>query len=74
MVLYTDGLTEARGRGDGGEIEEYGVGRLLDVAHRHRDRSAQDIVEALRADVRGFRLAATPQDDQTVLVVKRGTA
>lgn len=73
MVLYTDGITEARGRGASGGIEEYGVRRLLDVAHRHRDRSAHEIVEALRADVRAFRLAATPQDDQTVLVVKRCT-
>jgi serine phosphatase RsbU (regulator of sigma subunit) len=74
MVLYTDGLTEARGRAESGEIEEYGVGRLLDVARRHRQESAHDIVEALRSEVRAFRLAATPQDDQTVLVIKRGTA
>ena len=71
MVLYTDGITEARGRGPGGGVEEYGVRRLLDVARRHREESAHDIVEALRADVGAFRLAPTPQDDQTVLVVKR---
>lgn len=71
LVLYTDGITEARGRNPKGQIEEYGVSRLLEQVNRHRAKGAREIVEALRADVRNFRLASQPQDDQTVLVVQR---
>lgn len=72
IVLYTDGITEARGRSESGKIEEYGVERLLDVTRRHQGRSARRIVEAILADVRRFRVSPQLGDDQTVVVVKFG--
>lgn len=72
MVLYTDGITEARGKAASGKIEEYGVERLLDVARAHRTEPAQQIVEAILADARRFRVSPHPGDDQTVVVVKYG--
>jgi len=71
MVFYTDGIVEARGRGAAGGIEDYGVERLLELVRRRQGRSADELVEAIRADVGAFRLSSTPEDDQTVVVVRR---
>lgn len=74
MIFYTDGITEARGRTEGGGVEEYGVERLLAVARRHRGESSREVVQAVLEDLRAFRLVPLPEDDQTVMVVQRGTA
>jgi sigma-B regulation protein RsbU (phosphoserine phosphatase) len=74
LVLYTDGITEAHGWGEGDELEEYGVERLLEVAAQNRGRSARDIVEAIFEDVRRFRANPSPEDDQTVVVIRRPAA
>ena len=66
VVLYTDGLTEAR-RGD----ELFGVERVrrsLDLAGTSR---AADILEDLLAAVRDF--ADRPLDDLTVVVLRQLT-
>jgi sigma-B regulation protein RsbU (phosphoserine phosphatase) len=67
LVLYTDGIIEARPRGGGGE---YGVDRLVEVVRRFRLKPAQEIVEAVFADVSRFCDGAAPSDDRTVVVVR----
>jgi serine phosphatase RsbU (regulator of sigma subunit) len=66
MVLYTDGLTEAR-RGD----EMFGPERVREVLDAHAKDRASDIVAALIGAVQAF--TDHPVDDITVLVLKQLT-
>ncbi len=71
LVLYTDGVTEARdARG-----REYGEERLVELVRDHvaARRSAAAIVSALRTDLAGFVGDADAFDDATVLVALRGS-
>jgi serine phosphatase RsbU (regulator of sigma subunit) len=70
LVFYTDGIVEARGRGEDGKLEEYGVQRLLRVAADHRAESAERIVDAVFESVLAFTGDASQEDDRTVLVVR----
>ena len=67
MVIYTDGITEARDP-DG---EEYGEPRLLALlkANHHRPR-AEQIRDEIVADVLAFTADAAVRDDQTLLIIK----
>lgn len=67
MVIYTDGITEARSPHD----EEYGEPRLLAQLTRHHHRlRAEHIRDAIVADLQGFIAGAPVRDDQTLLVIK----
>lgn len=68
LVLYTDGLTEARGL----EGEEYGYVRLEQLVRQRPQKAApRELVHAIRHDLAGF-LGETPlADDLTVLVTQR---
>ena len=66
LVLYTDGLTEAR-RGE----TEFGLAGLQRVLESHARRGAADILRALLAEVQAF--ADGPLDDVTVVVLKQLT-
>jgi serine phosphatase RsbU (regulator of sigma subunit) len=66
VVLYTDGLTEAR-RGD----ELFGVERVCQSLEAAGTRRAADILEDLLAAVREF--ADRPLDDLTVVVLRQLT-
>ncbi len=70
LVLYTDGVTEARD-GDG---RFYGDERLLEVVGGVCGRPAATIMQAIVDDVRAFRGDADPFDDLTLLVVERRSA
>jgi serine phosphatase RsbU (regulator of sigma subunit)/MFS family permease len=67
VLVYTDGLTEAR-RGD----ELFGIQRVHEVMDRHAARRAGDILRALVHAVRAW--ADRPLDDITVVVIKQLTA
>lgn len=70
MVLYTDGLTEARNRAD----EEYGSERLavgLDDLARRPGLTARAITAACVDDLRAFRGDAPKADDLTIMVLRR---
>jgi phosphoserine phosphatase RsbU/P len=67
LLLYTDGVTEAWSA-DG---EMYGERRLRDVLVRCRAASAAEAVRAIEADVSAFRSCSVPQDDLTIMVIKR---
>jgi serine phosphatase RsbU (regulator of sigma subunit) len=64
VLIYTDGLTEAR-RGD----DLFGVERLREIVDRHAHRRAADVIEALVRAARGW--ADHPLDDLTVVVLKQ---
>ena len=67
LVLYTDGITDARDR----ERGFYGEDRLLAAVGGACGRSADTIVQSITDDVRVFRGDADPFDDLTLLVIER---
>jgi serine phosphatase RsbU (regulator of sigma subunit) len=66
MVIYTDGIVEARD-GDG---NEYGEERLRLMLERCFYQTAAEINEELRHDVQEFSRGQPLHDDQTLLVIK----
>jgi len=64
LLLYTDGITEAR-NADG---EEYGEERLSTALARHRHLGAAELHAAVLADVRGFATLGF-EDDATLVAV-----
>lgn len=67
IVLYTDGLTEARDGKDG----EFGEERLLDVIkQQNTDAPAEEILKAIRRAFKLFVGSSDPHDDLTCLVIK----
>ncbi len=70
LVLYTDGLTEARTP----EGEELGEERIEALVRRHRGGSASEMAAALADAVVKFSGRERPEDDATLLVVRALTA
>ena len=66
-LLMTDGLFEAQSP-DG---EEFGLERVLQVARAHRSAPAAGISSALYDAVRDFTGRVRPEDDITLMIVKR---
>jgi len=66
VVMYSDGVTEMRNE----KRDEYGRARLQKLIIDNNERNANDIVEAIVADVNDFRGNASPHDDMTTLVLK----
>lgn len=71
VVLYTDGITEARGADPGEPIDELGLERLIAVCRANRHRPAQEIVAAAFAELDRFTDGRAATDDRTVMVVRR---
>jgi phosphoserine phosphatase RsbU/P len=67
LLLYTDGLTEARDRSDA----EYGTERLVKVASDHRANGARDLVRTCVNDLAAFLAGAARVDDLTVMAIRR---
>ncbi len=67
LVLYTDGITEARNA----EEEMYGVERLCAVVSEHWSRSAAEIKQAIITDVYQYIHTVEQADDITLIVLKR---
>ena len=68
MVLYTDGITECHHHQTG---EEFDLARLQRLVARHADKPAAEIVQTVFQAVTRYAAAPTPEDDQTLVVVKR---
>jgi sigma-B regulation protein RsbU (phosphoserine phosphatase) len=66
LLLYTDGVTEARD----GSGEEFGEGRLSDLLARREECCSQGIVGRVRDEVLAFTGAGEFQDDMTILCVR----
>jgi serine phosphatase RsbU (regulator of sigma subunit)/limonene-1,2-epoxide hydrolase len=66
LVLFTDGVTEARNRHD----EEFGEDRLLDCLRAHHRATPDDLLQRVFDAVRTFCDGADPTDDITVTVTR----
>jgi serine phosphatase RsbU (regulator of sigma subunit)/DNA-binding NarL/FixJ family response regulator len=67
LLLYTDGITEARNR----RGEYFGEDRLLRTIRSRLGNSAQEIREAVLDEVRGFLGDEPRQDDIALMVLTR---
>jgi sigma-B regulation protein RsbU (phosphoserine phosphatase) len=67
FVLLSDGYYEARNP----EGELFGEGRVLEVVGRYLDKSAQQILEAVRNEAISFARGRAFEDDQTGIIIKR---
>jgi serine phosphatase RsbU (regulator of sigma subunit) len=67
LVLYSDGVTEAR---DGSD-DEYGEERLASFLRENRSMDPEHLVDALIRTVREFSKDGKPGDDVTVAVIRR---
>jgi serine phosphatase RsbU (regulator of sigma subunit) len=68
LVLYSDGVTEAR-RPD--TDQEFGEQRLITVVQGKRSAPSASLVEAINAELLSFTQGALPADDVTVVVARR---
>ena len=69
MVLYTDGVVEARNSKDG----SFGLPRLEKLVRANETRRAYDIVQAVTSAVHDYSFDVDgPDDDLTVMVIKIG--
>jgi len=66
IVLYTDGIVEARSP----EGDEFGEEKMNKAILESRDRSAEAIADHLFEQVRGFTRGTRIRDDITVVVLK----
>ncbi|UYZ62999.1 PP2C family protein-serine/threonine phosphatase [Hymenobacter weizhouensis] len=66
MVIYTDGIVEARGAGQ----EEYGEERLQQMLERTYYLDADQIKQHILDDLYEFSRGQPMHDDQTLLVIK----
>ena len=67
LLLYTDGLTEARNTAD----VEYEVGRLVEVLGRYHSLSPPELVKACLDDLDAFLFGQPKTDDITVVAIRR---
>jgi sigma-B regulation protein RsbU (phosphoserine phosphatase) len=67
LLLYTDGLTEARNQS--GEL--YGEERLAKLVRTKRTSSPRELIGAFLEDLGDFRLGAPKTDDLTLMVLNR---
>jgi sigma-B regulation protein RsbU (phosphoserine phosphatase) len=68
LILFTDGITEARRAADDLHDDEFGEARLIELAVRHRGCSAQALQSRLAEAVAAFTDGAF-QDDATLIVL-----
>lgn len=69
LVLYTDGITEARKSMD--DEEEFGEERLLRAMPAGAAPGPSDTIDAIWKGVTEFEAGGMPCDDKTLLVLKR---
>ena len=67
LLMYTDGLSEARNLGD----EEYGEERVIDAVRGRRSLGARAAVEACLEGLTDFTGGAALADDLTVMAIRR---
>jgi len=68
LVLYTDGITEARDTSD----RMYGAETLQKVLTASRSATPVSLADACLRDIESFRNGAPRTDDVTLMVVRRG--
>jgi phosphoserine phosphatase RsbU/P len=66
LVLCTDGITEPCNL----EEEEFGSERLADCVSRNRHKTAEQIIEAVHAEVNAFSFGGVHTDDKVLMLLK----
>ncbi|SHE86340.1 sigma-B regulation protein RsbU (phosphoserine phosphatase) [Marinitoga hydrogenitolerans DSM 16785] len=66
IVLYTDGITEARNE----ESEEFEIERLTEIFTKNKDKSSKDIVNIIIKELDKFVGKASQHDDTTLMIIK----
>lgn len=66
LLLFSDGIYESE-TADG---EQFGLDRMVQAVHQHRDKTAVEIRDNLFQAVRDFIGGAPQNDDNTVVIVK----
>jgi sigma-B regulation protein RsbU (phosphoserine phosphatase) len=66
LVLCTDGITEPCNL----EEEEFGSERLADCVSRNRHKTADEIIEAVHAEVNTFSFGGVHTDDKVLMLLK----
>jgi serine phosphatase RsbU (regulator of sigma subunit)/HAMP domain-containing protein len=67
IVLYTDGVTEARNAAG----EEFGIDRLETIVREKGDLPAAELLEQIKAEVLAFASGVMQHDDITLVVLRR---
>jgi sigma-B regulation protein RsbU (phosphoserine phosphatase) len=67
LLLYTDGLVEARDQAD----VEFGRERAADLLGEHRGLPPRALADAILGSLRGFLGGGAPSDDLSLMVVRR---
>ena len=67
VLLYTDGLTEARNRAG----QEYGLHRIRALAARHKRKAPDGLISECLEDLVSFGEGLKQTDDLTLLVLRR---
>lgn len=65
-TFFTDGVVEAESPG----LVRYGFSRALEAIRSERHKSAQEIIESLYGEIKGFCRNQPQRDDITIVVVK----
>jgi phosphoserine phosphatase RsbU/P len=69
LVCCTDGILQVSDE----KKQEYGTRRLAEFVSRHRDRSAQGVVDAVLGEVAAYPSSSMNDDDKVLIVVKATT-
>lgn len=67
LVIYSDGITEARSEDE----EEFGEERLSALLRQNRGLSPSDLIKRITETVREFAGSRPQMDDMTLVIVKR---
>lgn len=67
LLLYTDGITEARNE----QGEFFGEERLAKILTEHRNQSAKETTQLILQEVETFATRNEQSDDQTIVVIRR---
>jgi sigma-B regulation protein RsbU (phosphoserine phosphatase) len=67
FAVLSDGIYEAANAS--GEL--FGTERTIEVIRENRDRSADEIMQAIRQAVTDYTHNAPPEDDRTGIIIKR---
>jgi sigma-B regulation protein RsbU (phosphoserine phosphatase) len=71
LLLYTDGITEARGPATAaGDRELFGTERLDELLLTCNAPTAEDCIDQIRTAVAAFSNRAPPTDDQTLVAIR----
>jgi len=68
LIVFSDGVSEALSASG----EEYGEGRIVEVAEQSTSLEPRQLLEAMFADVRAFAKGAAQSDDITAMVLRYG--